>query len=88
MKHQAADALSRMETNGHDTAETDDDLHDDITIGAMADENGTLDSSDAYNDRHPYPDTIVETEAIANVTIRSCKAKVDNNAAQEAPLEA
>ena len=76
------DVLSRLETNGHDIAEIDDDLPGDLTIGAIVYNNSTLDLSDAYDDRHPYLDTVVETYTIAYVTTRSCKAQVDNNSAR------
>ena len=88
IEHQAADALSRLETDGHDIAEIDDDLTGDLTIGVRADDNGTLNLSNAYDDRRPYLDTVFETDAIANVTIRSRKAQVDNNDAREALPEA
>ena len=50
VKHQATNTLSYLETNEHDTVEIDDDLHDDLTIGAKTDDNSTLDLNDAYED--------------------------------------
>ena len=84
IKHQDSDALSRLETNGHNIAEIDVDLNSDLTIGAIADDNGKPDLSDAYDDHRLYLDTVVETDAIANMTIRSRKAQVGNNDAREA----
>ena len=88
IKHQAADAPSRSEKNGHDTAEIDDDLPGDLTIGAIADDNGTLDLSDEYDDRRPYLDTVVETDAIANVTTCGRKEQKGNRDAREGLPEA
>ena len=55
--HQVADALSRLETNGHDTVEINDDLPGHIAIGVIADNSSTLDLCDTYDDQHPYLDT-------------------------------
>ena len=76
IKHQAADALSRLETNGHDTAEIDDNLPGDLTIGSIAEDSEALDLGDTYDDSRPYLDTFVNTDVIANVTTRSRKARV------------
>ena len=43
-----------------------------------------MDLSDTYDDRRPCLDTVVETETIANVTIRNHKAQIDNKDAREA----
>ena len=50
-KHQEVDALSRLEIDGHHTAEIDDDLPGELTIRAIADYSDTPDLIDAYDDR-------------------------------------
>ena len=87
-RNKAPDAVSCLETNRHDTEKIDDDLPGDIIIRAIADDNSTLDLSGIYEDRGPYLDTDVKTDAISNVTTRSRKAQMDNNDAREALLEA
>ena len=46
IKHQAADALSRLETNGHDIIEIDDDFPGYLITGAIAEDNDTLELGD------------------------------------------
>ena len=86
VKHKAADALSCLDSNGHDTVEIDDYLPGDLTIGSIADENDMLDLSDAYDDRRPFLDTVVKMETVAIVTTRIHKAQVDKSQAREALL--
>ena len=69
-KHQAADALSRLETNGHDIREIDDDLPGDLALGAISDSIGALDLDDTHDDARLYPDSCAQ-EAITNVVTRS-----------------
>ena len=75
VRNQTVNELSRLETERHDSAEIDDDLPDDLTIGAIADNNDALDLSDTYDDRHPYQDTFIETGGIVNVTTAVAKDK-------------
>ena len=45
-----ADALFRLETDGYDAAEVEDDFPGAFIIGAIADDSDALNLSDAYDD--------------------------------------
>ena len=69
------DALSRLETNGHDAAEIDDDLPGDLTLGTIADGSDALDLDETYDDHRPYLGTIIDIDVIAIVKTRSRRAQ-------------
>ena len=79
VKHQAADALSRLETEGHEIRKIYDDLPGELPIGVIADEAVALDLNDKFDDNKPYLDTAL----IANVTTRSQRMPRDNICEQE-----
>ena len=62
---------------GHDTAEIDNDLPGDLTIGAIADDSTALDLQDTYDDSQLYLDTVPHDDTIANVVTRGQKALTD-----------
>ena len=50
-KHQATDALSRLETKGHETGGIDYDLIGEPIIGAIEDEADVLELDNIFNDK-------------------------------------
>ena len=77
-----------METAGHDTAEIDDDLPGDLTIGTIADDNSTLSFGDTYDDQRLYLDTVVDMRTIANVVMRGQRAQTDSTHVRKTVPEA
>ena len=56
-KQQAADALSRLETKEHETGKINDELLDELIIGAIMDGTGILDLDGTFDDNKPYMNT-------------------------------
>ena len=62
-KHQFTDALSRLETEGHETGEIDDDLPGELIIGAIVDKADVLELDNTFDDNKPS----LDVEDVTNV---------------------
>ena len=86
-KHQVAEPLSRLNTSGHNLAEIDYDLSDELTVDAVVYGQDAFNLEDTYEDRQSYHDTVLDAIAIANVVTQSCTTGVHQTEKKSAITE-
>ena len=83
----AVEALSLLETNIHGVTEVDDDLSSILTVESIVEDNTILSLKDTYDDHRQNLDTMVDTHAVANISIQRAKSQADDSDVQESLSE-